>query len=201
MRRSTNVKVAAIAAIAAAGLMAASCGASKQAAYTTPQKAASNRGVKLEKEECEALAMESVKGWRDFGNGVSAEESFARNIAELDARSRLANQLQAQVNTLIRSFGQQHKAGGASDLVGKSTEIQESYADQLLTGVKVICANTYVREDGSYNIYVCVEMSEQSTAAIYKKLTADQKLSIDFSEHQFRQEMEKAKEDYRRHNR
>jgi hypothetical protein len=63
--------------------------------------------------------------------------------------------------------------------------------------VKTICSNTYVKEDGSYNVYVCVEMGEESLSRVHKKLTDDQKLSIDFAEQQFKKEMEKAKEDYR----
>jgi hypothetical protein len=79
----------------------------------------------------------------------------------------------------------------------RATEITEGYADQLLSNVKTIRSNTYAKEDGSYNVYVCVEMSEEGLSRIHKKLTDDQKLSIDFAEHQFKQEMEKAKEDYR----
>ncbi|GHT11267.1 hypothetical protein AGMMS4956_04010 [Bacteroidia bacterium] len=164
---------------------------------TSQQKSAGNRGAKLEKEECQQLAMEKTQGWRDFGNGTSTKESFAQNLAVLDAKSRLARQLEEQINALIRGFGQQHEAEGASDRVSKASEIQEGYVDKLLTGVKTICSNTYVKEDGTYNVYVCVEMSEQSMTAIHKKLSDDKKLSIDFAEDQFKKEMEKAKEEYR----
>jgi hypothetical protein len=40
-------------------------------------------------------------------------------------------------------------------------------------------------------------MGEETLSRIHKKLTDDQKLSIDFAEHQFKQEMEKTKEEYR----
>ena len=179
-----------------AGALFSACGSSKTA-KTPEQKAAMNRGVKLDKEECEALAMKESKNWRASGNGVSAKESFARDIAELNAKARLARQLEEQINSLIRAFNQQHAATGAQDLVGKDTGIAEGYADQLLSNVKTVCSNTYAKEDGSYNVYVCVEMGEETLSRIHKKLTDDQKLSIDFAEHQFKQEMEKAKEDYR----
>jgi hypothetical protein len=81
--------------------------------------------------------------------------------------------------------------------VGKDTGITEGYADQLLSNVKVVCSNTYVKEDGSYNVYVCVEMGEESLSRIHKKLTDDQKISIDYAEYQFKQDAAKAKEDYR----
>ncbi|MDR2362509.1 MAG: hypothetical protein LBD91_07250 [Prevotellaceae bacterium] len=179
-----------------AGVIVSSCGSTKTA-KTLEQKAAIERGVKLDKEECEELALKASKDWRASGNGVSPKESFARNLAELDAKARLARQLEEQINSLIRVFNQQHEADRTQDLVDKGTGISEGYADQLLSNVKTICSNTYVKEDGSYNVYVCVEMGEETLSRIHKKLTDDQKLSIDFAEHQFKQEMEKAKEEYR----
>jgi hypothetical protein len=179
-----------------AGLLLSACGSSKKA-KTPEQKIAMDRGVQLNKEECEQLALKDTKGWRESGNGVSPKEAFARDIAELNAKARLARQLEEQINTLIRSFNQQHEAGGTQELVSKSTEIAEGYANQLLTNVKTICTNTYVKEDGSYNVYVCIEMDEEGLTRIHKKLTDDQKLSIDFAEDRFKKEMEKAKEDYR----
>jgi len=43
----------------------------------------------------------------------------------------------------------------------------------------------------------CGIMSDEALPAIHKKLTDDKKLSIDFDEYRFKQEMEKAKEVYR----
>jgi hypothetical protein len=182
-----------------AGALFTACGSSKKA-KTPEQKAAVDRGVKLDKEGCEELALKESKNWRASGNGVSPKESFALSTAELNAKARLARQLQEQINSLIRTFNQQHQADRTQDLVGKDTEISEGYADQLLINVKTVCSNTYVKEDGSYNVYVCVEMGEESLPRIHKKLTDDQKLSIDFDEQQFKKEMEKAKEDFRNRN-
>ena len=190
-----HLKIVAISIVASIAL--SSCGGSSKALKTAEQKSSANRGVKLDKEECEALAVQESKNWRASGNGVSSKESFARNLAELDAKARLARQLEEQINSLIRTFNQQHEAGRAQDLAGKATEITEGYADQLLSNVKTICSNTYAKEDGSYNVYVCVEMGDENLLRIHKKLTDDQKLSIDFSEHRFKQDMEKAKKDYR----
>ena len=179
-----------------ASVLFTACGSSNKA-KTPAQKVAADRGVKLDKEECEELAMKSSKTWRATGNGTSPKETFARDIAELNAKARLARSLEEQINTLIRTFNQQHEAGNTQDFAGKSTGIEQGYADQLLTNVKIICSNSYVKQDGTYNVYVCVEMSNEELPAIHKKLSADKKLSIDFGEHQFMQEMEKMKEEYR----
>jgi hypothetical protein len=190
--KKNYVKFALVAMVAGCTLVG--CGSSKP--VTQGQKAAFNRGAKLEKEECEDLAMKDSKSWRASGNGVSAKEAFAKSMAELNAKARLARQLEEQINSLVRTFNQQHEADGASSLASKSSQIDEGYANKLLSNVKTICSNTYVKENGDFNVYVCVEMGEENLTAIHKKLTADQKLSIDFAEHQFKQDMEKAKADY-----
>jgi hypothetical protein len=192
--KKNQLKFAVMAIIA--GVLFTACGSSN-VAKTPQQKEAAARGVKLDKEECEELAFKESKNWRASGNGVSAKEAFAKSIAELNAKTRLARQLEEQINAFIRATNLQHETETASSLVGKASEIQEGYVEKLLTNVKVICSNTYAKEDGSYNVYVCVEMGEEGLAPIHKKLTDDQKLSIDFAEAQFKKEMEKAKEDYR----
>jgi hypothetical protein len=164
---------------------------------TEAQASAVNRGLKMQKEECEELALENVSNLRESGNGVSSKESFATNLALLDARSKLAQQLEVLVNGLIRKFNQQHDKGKNNALVGKASEVQQGYFNQLLTNTRPICKNTYVKEDGSYNVYVCVEMNEQQQKAMYKKLSDDEKIQIDFAEHQFLKELSAAKEEYR----
>jgi hypothetical protein len=181
---------AAIAVIA--GVMFTGCGSSK--------RVDAGRGKKQNAEECQQLALKDTKSWRAAGNGVSPKESFAINLAALDARSNLSEQIRTQVEGLIQAFNQQHSTNEKIDLVGKESQIQKGYFDELLAGSKVICQNTYIKQDGSYNAYVCVEMSDESSAAIYKKLSNDKKMSIDLTENKFKEELGKAREDYRNRN-
>ncbi|MDR0970973.1 MAG: hypothetical protein LBM25_01135 [Bacteroidales bacterium] len=183
-----------------------SCSSSKNDGYVNTQKkpktdaqeVSANRGLKLQKEECEELALKATDNLRESGNGVSAKESFATNIALLDARQKLAQQLEVCVNGLIRNFDQQHSAGKASDMISKQTAIQQAYFEQFLTNSRTICKNTYIKENGDYNVYVCVEMSKEEQKAMYKKLSEEKKIAIDFQEHQFMNDLAKAKEDYRK---
>jgi len=165
---------------------------------TTAQQQAANRGLKIAKEECEELAMEPTANIRDAGNGISDREAFATNLALLDARAKMAQQLEVLVNGLTRDFNRQHEAGVDQLVsVAKAGQIRQSYFEQFLTNTRQICKNTYVKEDGKYNVYVCVEMDVNQQRAMYKKLTADKMVQIDFQENQFLKEMEKAKEEYR----
>jgi len=192
--------------ICACVLMSA-CKSSKPTGYSTnqtkpttvEQQQAADRGLKLAKEECEEKALEpSGKGIRDAGNALSDKEAFATNLALLDARAKLAQQLEVLVTGMIRNFNQQHEADGAYSSVAKATGLTQAYFEQFLQNTRMICKNTYVKQDGRYNVYVCVEMDENMQRSMYKKLSDDKKLHIDFEESQFLKELEKAKEDYRK---
>jgi len=186
-------------------IMAGACKSSQKADYngvqqkptTAVQKDAANRGVKVQKEECEELAMADSPNLRDAGNGISDKESFATNLALLDARSKLAQRLEMLINGLTRKFNQQHEAG-TTDLssAAKEGQIQQGYFEQLLSNTKQICKNTYVKEDGRYNVFVCVEMDVNAQKAMHKKLTNDKMLQIDYKEYQFLQDLEKAQKEY-----
>jgi hypothetical protein len=164
---------------------------------TEAQAAAANRGLKVQKEECEEMALEETASLRESGNGISDRESFAVNLALLDARSKLAQQLEVMVNGLIRNFNQQHEASGGFASVAKEGQIQQAYFEQFLANTRPVCKNTYVKEDGKYNVYVCIEMDEQQKKAMYSKLSSDKKIAVDFAEKQFMDELNKAKEDFR----
>jgi hypothetical protein len=190
-----------------AGLSMSGCGGTKTVAtgYNPEQKApttaaqaqSAKRGLKLEKEECEELALEATDNLRESGNGVSDKEAFAVNLALLDARSKLAQQLEVLTNGLIRNFNQQHEAGEGFASVAKAGDLQQGYFEQFLTNTRPICKNTYVKEDGKYNVFVCIEMGDQQKKNLYKKLSNDQKIVVDFAEKQFMDDLNKAKEEFR----
>jgi hypothetical protein len=190
-----------------AGVMITGCKGTKKAASgyaveqkkpsTVEQTQAANRGLKLAKEECEDLALEATTNLRESGNGVSDKEAFAVNLALLDARSKLAQQLEVMVNGLIRNFNQQHEADKDFASIAKASQLQQGYFEQFLSNTRPICKNTYVKEDGKYNVYVCIEMNEQMKKTMYRKLSDDKKIVIDFAEKQFLDELNKAKEDFR----
>ncbi|MDR2126546.1 MAG: hypothetical protein LBP63_06940 [Prevotellaceae bacterium] len=190
------------------GLVMTGCGSSSKTVsggyapeqkqpVTVEQSQAANRGLKLQKEECEDMALEATDNLRDSGNGISDKEAFATNLALLDARSKLAQQLEVMVNGLIRNFNQQHEADKDFASIAKAGQVQQAYFEQFLVNTRPICKNTYVKEDGKYNVYVCIEMGEQQKKTMYKQLSDDKKIAVDFAEKQFLDELNKAKEDFR----
>ena len=163
---------------------------------TPAQKEAIGEGrVKKERDECQQLAL-NAKGevLRAWGEGVSSKESFATNLAELDARTKIARQLVIVVEALIRNFNDQYSKDGVLDESGKAQELQDGYVNKILTGTVPICSNAYVMPNGNIQVYVCVELAGEKTQEIVKQLAKETKLNIDFAERNFRKEMEEARE-------
>ncbi|MDR3188926.1 MAG: hypothetical protein LBT94_07060 [Prevotellaceae bacterium] len=182
------LKFAAIAALA--GTMSA-CGGTKFAS--------TGKGKEVEKSECEKMAEMAPK--RAAGIGNSQSERLAKNSAALDARSNLQSALQSILVGMIKNFDQEHQSGAgknkASDFVNQTGQEQKALIDGVLSS-KIICSKTWYNEEtGSYTVHVCVEMSDESVGNLYKKLSQDKKISIQFEEDRFRKEMEKGLEDYR----
>jgi hypothetical protein len=179
-----------------AGVLFSACGSSNKA-KTPEQAAAADLGVKMEKDECEKLVLQEGKNWRASGIGKSRDKAFAESSAQITAKANLARRMEEHTVAAITVFRGQYRVDDYQGVDGKDIERISGYADQLVRGAKPICTNSYAKEDGSYQYFVCMEMGEEILSHLYKKLTDDQKLSIDFEEHQFKQEMEKMKEDYR----
>ncbi|MDR0415522.1 MAG: hypothetical protein LBH84_08955 [Prevotellaceae bacterium] len=177
---------------ACASVMIMSCKGPKQAA-------SSARGQKMEKDECQKMAMMAPK--RAAGTGNSQSERLATNSAALDARTNLQAAIQSILVGMIKNFDQEHQAGAgaskATDFVNQTGEEQKALIDGVLSS-KVICSNTYYNEGtGTYTVYACVEMSDESVGNLYKKLSQEKKISIQFEEDRFRKEMEKELENFR----
>ena len=156
-----------------------------------------SRGVKVNREECEELAMDITAAYpRAAGNAVSANEAMATNLALLDARSNLAQQLEVMVNGMLTNFGEQYASGAAGGFKGSAKQIQEGYFRNILNNTRPIKKNTYLKEDGSFNVYVCIEMNPEQNTAMYNQLRKDEILHIDFDEAMFIERMNKAREEY-----
>lgn len=168
-----------------------SCGSPKSAypGYQTKptndvQSAAANRGVKLEVEECEELASDlTVENPREFGNGVSTKESFATNLALLDARSKMAQRIKTYVQgAIVSSGGQTQDPESLSTLEGM---VQTAKWEEYVANTRVIKKNTYIKENGQYNVYVCIEMPKEELKKLYDTLSQEKIISAQISEQMF----------------
>ena len=171
-----------------------SCGAQKQTSSgykgyqdkpsNETQAAAANRGVKLEAEECEALASDiTAENLREFGNGVSSKESFATNKALLDARTKMAQRIKTYVAGLIVNADSETQTEGT--YTSLSGEAQTAKWNEVVSNAKVLKKNTYVKENGQYNVYVCIEMPKEQLQKVYEDLSSQKQISAKVTEKMF----------------
>lgn len=180
-----------------------SCGSSK--------KAVSESGKKLLADEpCQVYAMEKPAK-RAAGTGTHFQESTARNLAELDARAQLARALQTCIETGTSSYAGKTDLFAADESSGKSVSDQSAkvndrmsgLAKELIKGAVVAKMTRYKTTNNQYEVWVCLEYDEDApkmaakvAEAFNEKLTKEQKDRINFDEYLFKQEMEKALNNY-----
>ena len=164
-----------------------------------------SRGVKREKEECEALALQAATNPRASGTGISNSESIAFNLAKLQARNELAAQVAAEITSLLQHRIEQYQqtAGAgtnfgvnkddyrgsvtgsndqprtASGLLQKDEMEIMQQVSQILTNTRPICQNIYDLPNGSVQVYVCLEMDLQAQRQAYKELKEDHLIEVD----------------------
>lgn len=153
-------------------------------ASNNSQSAVGSRGVKLEVEECEEMAADvTAENPRTFGNGVSSSESFATDLAILNARTRMAQRIASTVKGLIiNASGQTQNEDSYQAMSGR---LETESWDQYVTNTRVIKKNTYIKENGQYNVYVCIEMPKEQLKNIYNHLSEDKTISAKITESMF----------------
>lgn len=170
------------------------CGSSKK--VTAPKKR-----VKVEREECEKKSLEKSEFLRGYGIGTAVDKMFARDIASTNARNSIVNQVQSSVSNMVETYNQQHKVAGTEGInrneVGKVEATVRSLAEETLKGARIICTNTYM-VGNQHEVHVCIELTGEDFAQkMHNKLTSDEKLMIDYEAEKFKEDFNKALEEYR----
>jgi hypothetical protein len=126
---------------------------------------------------CEEMAIANAL----LAGGYGSKESLVKSTAE-NVKVALGRAISEKVNGMLRSLN-----------ADKDSEITEGYFEQFLNKAHTIRTNTYVKPDDTCHVYVCVEIGEDTLAAMHKKLSEDKKIPTDFSAQQFIQEMKKVR--------
>ena len=104
-------------------------------------------------------------GKRAFGKGVSFDESTARQLAELDARTAFSNALDAAIVSAAKKASVEitQYAGGNNDGRsntdggGKINTLSSSISANIIRNTSVIMMDKFFGMDRQYTIYVCLE--------------------------------------------
>jgi len=193
-------RAVAVTVVAAAAVGIFSCGGSKTAAVSggssspssaKAQAAPEGYGTELKQEKCIEKANEFGSPMRESGNGSADDIGFATNLALLDARAKLAQQLEVLVDGAIKNFDEKYaEKSGAASSVKKAQQYQEAYFERFLNNTRPICQSNYQKANGDYNIFVAIELDDGTLSQIYKSISADREDDIDFKEHIFKEEIQ-----------
>jgi hypothetical protein len=192
----------------------------------------SGRGIKREKEECEEMAMQAETNPRASASAISVSEAVAYKMAMTEARADLAAQIATEITGFIRHRVEQFMltAGAKSNVEVNSNGVRANVSGnekspqtvsaliesdssetvqrvaQIISNTRPICKNVYDKENGSVQVYVCVEMGPTAQQQAYQQLKEqgilsvdvnnDGKNDIDLAEKEFLIELSKAREVY-----
>lgn len=112
----------------------------------------------------EALELQAPEK-RASGKGVSFDESTARQLAELDARTRFSNALDVAIVSAAKKANVEitQYAGGNNDGMsntdggGKSNTLSSSISANIIRNTSVIMMDKFFGKDRRHTIYVCLE--------------------------------------------
>lgn len=153
---------------------------------------------KLQNDECEDKANEAAQFLRAYGVGRDADRMLARNLAAMQARAELVQQVQATVATMLNQNDVQMRSSDKRESTGKAVSFIQQLAEESLKGNKIICSNTY-EVGGQYEVHVCIELTGQDfIQKSYNKLANEEKLIIDYNYDKYKKDFDKALDEYRK---
>lgn len=130
--------------------------------------------------------------------GKSPDLATAKKIARLNAQSEMASNIESVIKGVAEQYTNQRGLVGKTDFEQKFEENVRLVTNQSLTDVREIGGKVFQEEDGSFTYWVSIEMSKDAVEAkLAKRLNEDEKLKLDFDQHQFKktfdEEMDKFK--------
>ncbi len=130
--------------------------------------------------------------------GESSDISTAKKIAEQNAKSELAGNIEAIIKRTTDQYTNQRSVGNKKEFENKFEEISREVVRQDLRDVKVIGEKLFKKKDGIYQYWIAVETSKETTlTGIFDGISKEAKLQLDFDKHQyekiFNEEMKKIK--------
>jgi len=178
--------------IAIAGTMFTSCRSAAPAVTHDPSLG------RLQEQRCEQIIFEAPEGmFRASGNAVADNRQFAINQARLQARAALAQQLQTEIEGLIRRFDQEHGVSRDASSISRASEVIQGYVNQAVQNSRPICQDVFVLDNGRFNAFVAYQMPmEQAARNAHRQLTRDQIIHVDFQEAQFMEQLEAARKQF-----
>jgi hypothetical protein len=125
--------------------------------------------------------------FRAVNQGNSVDYAMARRIAMQNARTELASGIEAVVKAVTEQYADQRQVGNRQEFQTRLEEQSRTVVNQQLNDVRVIGDEAFREQNGTLTIWVALEMAKDALVqALNNRLSADERLRLDFDQHQFR---------------
>ena len=136
--------------------------------------------------------------FRATGISTSADQSFSKRKAKMDAAANLAQSINQTIKTVSDRYTNERQFNEESEFEEKFEQLTRNVVNQEKNNVATVCTKTFLK-DGKYVTYVAVEVAKDELLNnISNQLSKDKKLQMDYDkmkyEEIFNQEMTKLEE-------
>ncbi len=188
-----------------------SCGSSKPSIQATGNELENPYGAKVFKSDCQKMA-EAMPGKRFWGQAEHFKQSSATQLAELDARAKITNGLDAAIRAaaemsdvdLTKYSGSDVDGMSATDAGAEQNTLSRSIAENIIVGTTTVNTEAYYGKNRKYTVFVCVEMNgsadavaEKAAKKVVDRISGDDRAKIEAELDKFKdkieQELNKAK--------
>lgn len=131
--------------------------------------------------------------WRAVNVGKSDDMTMAKKIAMQTTRQELAASVESEIKSFIKDYSQ-NKSGKAQAMYQDQTT---TTVKQTLRNIEVVDEKYFQNEDGTYECYVCLEVSKVQVAKELEAAFAkEEQLRLEFDAARFNEEFEAAFKDF-----
>ncbi|MBQ9077271.1 MAG: hypothetical protein IJY31_05450 [Muribaculaceae bacterium] len=174
-----------------------SCGGSKKASVQ-PQQSQWNVAPEMKLADNECIELQHQKpDIRAYGEGVSTRESRAMAFAETQARAQFRRSIESAVKTAQSEDGVRYENNAGADNAGMSNDMTINIAEGVVKNMVIIKTERFMRPDGSYHVYVCLEykgdrksLADEITQRAKQQVSDDERLKMQYDFNKFRERVE-----------
>jgi hypothetical protein len=142
---------------------------------------------------CNGPEFFSKKGMiRASAVGESQDQMMSKRKAQANTREQLAATLNVTIKSVVDNYYASRTIDNVEQAKTKFEGLTRQVVDQQLSGVATMCEKFVTTKTGTWKCYLAQELNgEELLQGIQKKITADEKLRLDFEYEKFRNEFNK----------
>jgi len=117
--------------------------------------------------------------YRGTGNGSTKMDAVAQSQAEMRARQQLAQQVQSYFEVVTDDYQRNTTGEHVDEAMTRFETLAREITSTKLADMRILGSEKYLSDDGSYTVYVAIEIKK---SAMYRYLKKQAKLEKDITE-------------------